>query len=422
IGALPEAGLGALRALDIFETAMLPFLSGSTGPRYLGYVTGGATPAAVLGDWLAGAVDQDVGSAGDSVATRMTVETMRWLLALFDLPARDYDGVLTTGATAANLLAILAAREWASRQQGFSVAETGLARLPRFDILSASAHISFVKMLAVAGHGRHAITSVAMRPDNQAMDLRDLEPKLTAAGDAPKMVVASAGTVTTTDFDDLPAIADLCRRHNAWLHVDGAFGIYARCSPEHKHLAAGLELAHSITGDAHKWLNVPYESGFFFTRHVDCLEAACRAAAVYLESSSPEPEFLSRGVESSQRFRALPIWMTLAAYGRNGVAAIVARCCRMAARLAAWIAGSTRFELLCPVRLNVVCFRLLPGKREDNAAANDAFLARLNATGLARMTPGSINGVRGVRAAFCNWRTDEDDLETIIRALQKAAG
>lgn len=420
IGPLPETGVGALQALASFETTMLPFLSGSTGPRYLGYVTGGATPASVIGDWLAGTVDQDVGSGGDSIATRMTVETLRWLKALFDLPASNYDGVLTTGATAANFLAILSASEWAARQQGFSVAESGLARLGRFDILSASAHISFVKALALAGHGRNAITPVATVPDSQAMDLRDLERKLIAAGDAPKMVVASAGTVTTTDFDDLSAIAELCRRHKAWLHVDAAFGIYARCSSEHKHLTAGLELAQSITGDAHKWLNVPYESGFFFTRHVDCLESACTAAAIYLETGVAEPEFLSRGVESSQRFRALPIWMTLAAYGRKGVADTVQRCCRMAGALADWITRSPRFELLCPTRLNVVCFRLLPEAGEDNAAVNDAFLSRLNAAGLVRMTPGAIDGVRGVRAAFCNWRTDENNMAIIIRALEEA--
>lgn len=421
IGPLPERGDGAARALETFEKAILPFLSGSVGSRYLAYVTGGVTPAALLGDWLVGTVDQDVGSPGDSIATRMTVETIRWLLELFDLPSHDYDGVLTTGATAANLLALLAAREWASGQQGFSVAESGLALLPRFEILSASAHITFVKMLAVAGHGWQAITPVAMQPDSQAMDLRDLEQKLKGGGAAPKMVVASAGTVTTTDFDDLTAIAGLCRRHNAWLHVDAAFGIYARCTPQLRSLADGLELADSITGDAHKWLNVPYESGFFFTRHSACLETACAASAVYLESGGAEPEFLSRGIESSQRFRALPIWMTLAAYGRDGVASIVERCCRMAGLLAQWIVRSERFDLLCPVRLNVVCFRLLPRNGEDNDTVNDAFLARLNQTGLTRMTPGSVKGVRGVRAAFCNWRTEEGDIETITLALQNAA-
>jgi glutamate/tyrosine decarboxylase-like PLP-dependent enzyme len=421
IGPLPEQGDGAARTLEIFEKTMLPFLSGSAGSRYLAYVTGGVTPAALLGDWLVGTVDQDVGSPGDSIATRVTVETIRWLLELFDLPASDYDGVLTTGATTANLLALLAAREWASGQQGFSAAENGLARLPRFEILSASAHVTFIKMLAVAGHGRQAITSVAMQADSQAMDLRDLELKLKEGGAAPKMVVASAGTVTTTDFDDLSAIADLCRQHNAWLHVDAAFGIYARSTPRLRSLAAGLELADSITGDAHKWLNVPYESGFFFTRHIDCLEAACAASAVYLESGGAEPEFLSRGIESSQRFRALPIWMTLAAYGRSGVASIVEHCCRMAGLLAAWIIRSERFELLCPVRLNVVCFRLLPRDGDDNTAVNDGFLMRLNQTGLTRMTPGSVKGVRGVRAAFCNWRTDEGDIETITLALRNAA-
>ena len=423
LDSLAETGAGSAAALESFQDQIAPHLSGSIGPRYLGFVTGGTTPAALAGDWLAAAVDQNMAAPGDSIATQVSLQTIGWLLDLFDLPRDEFAGTFTTGATAANLMAILSAREWASETAGHSAAADGLTAVTPLSVYSATPHASFVKMMAVAGLGRNQIIPLERLPGTEAMDPASLARELRDGGLGPKMVVASGGTVTGTDFDDLIAVAEICRDYDAWLHVDAAFGIFARCLPELRPAIAGLELADSITGDAHKWLNVPYDSGFFFTRHMDFLDKACGMDAAYLKTETEEPSFMNRSVEGSQRFRALPIWMSLKAYGREGIARIAAENCRLAAALGDWIEASPDYELLAPVKLNVVCFRgLCPGEEEEIEAHNPALLRRINATGKVYMTPGKLQGKTGIRAAFSNWMTEDADLDLIIEALQQAAG
>ena len=183
-------------------------------------------------------------------------------------------------------------------------------------------------------------------------------------------------------------------------------------------MVAGLELADSITADGHKWLNVPYDSGIFFTRHVDLLEAAHGVVAPYLKTQATAPTYMNRSVENSQRFRALPAWMTLQAYGREGVEDIVRRNCEFAESLGRWIGESPDFELLCPVQLNVVTFR---GRYEEEVSTdrNAALLKALNADGRIFCTPGAMNGKDGIRAAISNWRTDDADLDVTIAALSE---
>ena len=406
--------------MEAFAREVAPYLSGSIGPRYLGFVTGGVTPAALAGDWLAAAVDQNLGSSGDSIATRISLETLSWLLDLFELSENRFAGVFTTGATASNFLALLTALEWAGERVGVSPGQKGLHALPPVSVFSATPHASFIKIIGIAGVGRRAWRKVGTLPGREAMDPDDLDRLLGESGSGAKIVVASAGTVTTTDFDDLHRIADICAERDAWLHVDGAFGIFARCVGELAPLAAGLERAHSITGDAHKWLNVPYDCGFYFTQRMDLLERSCGVVAAYLDTGATEPAFMNRGVENSQRFRALPAWFTLKAYGREGVMATVESCCRHARTLGAWIERSEDYELLAPVRLNVVAFRGVPPQSADPATFNSELLSRLNAGGKVFMTPGAFGGKKGIRAAFSNWSTDDGDLETIIRALREA--
>ena len=253
--ALPQQGDGALPALERAVREIVPGLSGSPGPRFLGFVTGGATPAALIGDWLTAAVDQNAAGAGDSVTSRVTTEALSWLRDLFKLPPSEFEGTFTTGATASNLLSILSAREWAGETWGGSPADVGLNALPPLRIFSANPHASFIKVMAITGQGRKTLKEVQRVANREAMDPDDLEVQLEAAGAGPKMVVASAATVTANDFDDLPRIAEICRKHDAWLHVDAAFGIFARCLPSHAALAQGLELADSITGDGSGGLN-----------------------------------------------------------------------------------------------------------------------------------------------------------------------
>lgn len=420
---LPGRGIGGRAALQEFVDRHGRDLSGSIGPRYFGFVTGGATPASIAGDWLAAAVDQNVASPGDSVAVAITVQTLNWLKQLFNLPADSYDGAFTTGATGANFACLLAAREWAGEQAGFDIAQKGLAGGPPIAIYSACPHASFIKVARFSGIGQDAIRPVTRIGDTEAMDPNALEEALAAAPSGEqKIVCASAGTVTTTAFDDLVSIGSICRRHGAWLHVDGAFGLFARTVPELADRTSGVELADSITVDGHKWLNVPYDSGFYFTRRVDLIERAAGGLPAYLDVEGDGlPHYINRVLEGSQRFRALPVWMTLCAYGADGVREIVRRNVAQATALAAFIKESPAFELLAPATLNVVCFRGLPPESVDDADGwNKALLTRLNLDGAAFMTPGAYGGKTGIRAAFSNWMTSDADLDQTIAALQTA--
>lgn len=413
--ALPDTGDGAGTALKRFAKEIEPHLSGSVGPRYLAFVTGGATPAAIAGDWLAAACDNSASMAAGSIANRVTRQTLDWMLQLFDLPGDTFDGCFTSGATASNLLGILTAREFCGATLGIDVAANGAMALPAIPVLSACPHASMIKALSIAGFGRECVIPIDRVPGTEAMDPDALARALGGLGSGPKIVVASAGTVTGTDFDDLNAIADLCAANGAWLHVDGAFGIFARCLPERVDWTKGLERADSITGDSHKWLNVPYDSGFFFTRHLALLERVCSLGAAYLVTDEADPAYMLRGIESSQRFRALPAWMTLAAYGREGVAEVAQNNCGQATRLGAWLEGSADWELMKPVKLNVIVFR--SAKTDDQSVA----LAALNATGKVFASPGAWDGVPGIRICFSNWMTTDEDVAIVEEALEAAA-
>lgn len=408
---LPESGRGAAGALDLFRGQIMPHLSASVGPRYWGFVTGGVTPAALVGDWLASATDQNPSTSGDSIAPAVEVRVLDWLRQLFQLP-EGFDGSLTSGATSANLLGILCGRQYAGAAQGLDVAADGLNGA-RIAVFSACPHASSLKGLAMAGLGRKNFTAVSCEPDSERMDTSALARALAASDSPGKIVIASAGTVTGTDFDDLRATAELCREHNAWLHVDAAFGLFSRLLEDKRHWSDGIEEADSITCDAHKWLNVPYDSGIFLTRHRSLLEQVLTVPSPYLTSDGPLPDFMNRAVENSRRFRALSIWFALQAYGRLGVTELVRENCRQAERLAEWLDASGDYELLTPCKLNVAVFR------PRNCADTSAWLKKLNRSGEVFMTPGQWQGRAAVRAALSNWSTTEADLDRIIALLNK---
>ena len=411
--ALPAAAMGAPAALQLFRDRYEAGLSGSAGPRYLGFVTGGATPAALAGDWLVSAYDQNVSNDGDSLATFVELETLGMLRSLFGLP-EQFHGAFVTGATQANVVGLATARQWAGERLGVDVAERGSYGLMPIPVLAGSAHASVLKAMSILGMGRQVLTPVATLPGRQAVDAHAMASALRALAGAPAIVVASAGDVNTGDFDDLAALADLCDAHGAWLHVDGAFGLFAACDRARAGWLAGLERADSVATDAHKWLNVPYDAGVVFTRHLALQEKVFRAVAAYLGAG---PDLLHRTPENSRRFRALPSWMTLMAYGREGCTAVVQRCCALASDLGDRIQRSARLELLAPVRLNIVCFAL----RGGGAAERDGLLAALLDGGVVRLTPTVLHGRPALRAAFSNWRTTPADLDLIWAAIEGAA-
>lgn len=412
---LPEDGLGALAALAQFQTRFGDHLSGSAGPRYFGFVTGGATPAALIGDWLTSVYDQNVVSYDDSIASLVEQETIHLLKQLFGLP-ETFIGTFVSGATVSNLVGLAQGRQWAAQQLGVDVANDGLYSHEPIPIIAATPHASIYKSLAILGMGKKKMTILPTLPRREAMDVNALAQYLSEMGDTPTIVIASSGTVNVVDYDDLLAIAALKEKHQFWLHVDAAFGGFAACSPRFRHLIAGMDSADSITIDAHKWLNVPYDSAMTFSRHPNLQVAVFQNSAVYLGSTHDKPGPVHWTPQNSRRFRAFSAWMTLMAYGRSGYQEIVERNCEQARWLGEQIDLSTQFRLLAPVNMNVVCFTV----SKDSITLDEIhhYLARLRDDGRLFLTPTEYKGVPAIRAAISNWQTEKKDMEICWQALR----
>ena len=265
-GELPQRGEGAIAALTELGTLGREAATRSSGPRFFHFVIGGATPAALAADWLASALDQNAaGWVASPLGTRLELVALDWLRELFGLP-EEFGGVLVTGGTMANFICLAAGRDWCVQQLGGSAAETGLAGAPQVPVLTSGyVHASALKSLALLGLGRANVRRLA-RDLRGRLDLVRLAAELESLDGRPAIVIANAGEVNAGDFDPIEEMAELADRHGAWLHVDGAFGLFARLSPRSAHLAAGAERASSVSSDGHKWLNVPHDCGFAFVR------------------------------------------------------------------------------------------------------------------------------------------------------------
>ncbi len=404
---LPEIGLGFEQTLNQFMQRYAPSFSGSVGSRYLGFVTGGTTPAALAGDWLTSTFDQNPTSGLDSSAPDLERECLAMLRQFFKLSSA-HDGVFVSGATMSNFVGLAMARQWVGQLQGYNVAEEGI-RQP-IQVFSGAAHSSVYKALSMLGMGRQNLSSLALNPATERINIQALRTAL-ENHNAPCIVVANAGTVNTVDFDDLGAILELKKEFPFWLHIDAAFGGFAALSPRFDHLVQGLDQADSLCIDAHKWLNVPYDAAMSFSRHAALRLEVFQNSAVYLGMPSSTPDFVHLTPENSRRLRALPAWFSLNAYGRSGYQEMIESCCDLAANLGKKIQNEPRLKLLAEVRMNVVCFAL-------SNQQNTLFLEQLNAHGEVFMTPTALHGQAGIRAAFSNWRTQESDLERIWAAIQ----
>lgn len=411
---LAEEGLGAINTLQQFNQRFEPLIVASSGPRYLGFVTGGTTPAAIAGDWLASIYDQNTQSAKGSgdVSANIELETIQLLLSLFNLP-KSFFGGFVTGATLSNFTCLAVARQWIGKQTGKNYARDGIS--DRINVLSATPHSSSVKSLAMLGIGSNNVIEVKIHSGNrEAIDVADLELRIKALNGEAFILISSAGTVNTVDFDDFEAIYALKQKYNFWWHIDAAFGGFAACSPKYQHLLKGWEYADSITVDCHKWLNVPYESAVFFVKEAQQMlqvETFQNSNAAYLGNPLENFSFLNFLPENSRRLKALPAWFTLKSYGKTGYREIVEHSVDMALLFANFIEHHDQFELLAPVRLNTVCFTL----KEESVVSD--FLNKLNATGKVFMTPTTYHNRKGIRAAFVNWRTTETDIELVVQTI-----
>lgn len=413
---MPENPSGLRAALELFAERWEPGFSASAGPRYLGFVTGGVTPAALAGDWLAATWDQNVMSGLDSSAPDLEREALTWLRDLLGLPPA-HSGAFVTGATMSNFTGLAVAREWLGERAGVSVAESGIGAIEPVHVLSGCPHSSVYKSLSMLGIGRDRLRTVALLPGRESVDVARLATALEELDGHPAIVVANAGTVNTGDFDDLRAIAALRRNHDFWLHVDGAFGAFAALAPGHAHLVDGIGMADSVCVDLHKWLNVPYDGAVQFTRRRDLQSRVFANAATYLGEPGDHPDFVHLTPENSRRLRALAAWFSLVAYGRAGHTGIVRQGIELARLLAGRIAELPGLRLLAPVRLNVVCFTVTDEPTEERV---HTLARRVTDGGEAFITPTVYGGVPALRAAFSSWRTGRSDVERVTRALQSA--
>jgi glutamate/tyrosine decarboxylase-like PLP-dependent enzyme len=419
LGDLPEEGAGSLAAIRELAELSHAAATRASGPRFFHFVTGGTTPAALAADWLASVTDQNAGIWESSpLAARLETVSLAWLRDLFGLPA-EWGGVLTTGATMANFTGLAAARRWWGEQHGVDVDDAGLAGLPPVPVFSSGyIHSSALKALAMLGIGRSSVRRLTSDRHGR-LDLAALEAGLAGA---PAIVVANAGDVNSGDFDPIDEMADLAAAHGAWLHVDGAFGLFARATPEAAALAAGVERADSVIADGHKWLNVPYDCGFAFVRDQSLLLRAFSLDAAYLPPPGDErPNYGFMGPESSRRARSLAVWATLRAYGRDGHRAMVERHLALARRLAAAVEEAPELELLAEAKLNIVCFRYHPpGMGEPEL---DELNRRLGAMVLkdGRVFFGTTvyGGNVAFRPAIVNWRTTDGDVDLIVDVVRE---
>jgi glutamate/tyrosine decarboxylase-like PLP-dependent enzyme len=412
---LPEKGIGAEAVLEFFGKNYADKISNSAGSRYFGFVTGGSTPAAIAGDWLVGAYDQNACGSNDSIAPQIERQTVHFLKELFGLE-EAYFGSFVTGATMSNFVGLALGRQWIGELAGIDFSNDGLSDKAPVKVVSATPHSSIMKAMSMLGIGRKSLLKVETLPDREAADLSSLEAVLKSTRH-PVIVVANAGTVNTVDFDDLEAIGKLKAKYNFWLHVDAAFGGFAACSAKYAHLLKGINYADSITIDAHKWLNVPYDAAMQFTRHKNIQLKVFQNSAAYLGDPTQSPDYFHYTPENSRRFRALPSWFTLMAYGKEGYRDIVERNCSAATKLGRLLEASNHFRLLSPVRMNVVCFTL----NQDNLSGKiiREFLDAVRDDAQVFFTPTIYKGVPGIRAAISNWLTEETDIDAAFEALNR---
>jgi glutamate/tyrosine decarboxylase-like PLP-dependent enzyme len=422
---LSETGEGAGRTLRMLLDKGLDASVTSTGPRFFHFVVGGTTPAAFGADWIATFLDQ---MAYAWVASPLAVELERvslgWLKDLFGLPA-EWPGIMTTGATMANFVGLACARQWWGERHGRDVSRQGLTALPEVPVLSSGyLHASAIKALSMLGMGRSSVRTFSADATGR-VDLDGLEQALRELNGAPSILVGNAGEVNAGDFDPIDAFADLAREHGAWLHVDGAFGLFAAVSPRTKRLTAGVDRADSVTVDGHKWLNVPYDCGFAFVRDASLMGKAFTYSAAYLpEPNDPQPVMGSIGPESSRRARSLAVWSTLRAYGRSGYREMVERHLELARGMARIVDEAPDLERLAEVPLNIVCFRYNPGNlsEDDLNGLNRRLGEELLRDG--RVYAGTtLYGDRvALRPAIVNWRTRKEDVELFVRVVRELGG
>jgi glutamate/tyrosine decarboxylase-like PLP-dependent enzyme len=413
-GPLPEFGEDPATVIDALAAGAEPGLVATAGPRHFGFVIGGALPAALAADWLVSAWDQNAAFHSLSPAAAAIEEiTSAWTLELLGLPDTASVGFVT-GGQGANTTCLAAARQAVLARAGWDVERDGLIGAPAVRILCGEqAHATIYTSLRLLGFGSE--TAIRIPADDQGrMDPVELA-KTLAANDGPTIVCAQAGNVATGAFDDFGRIADARTEHGGWLHVDGAFGLWAAAAPATRHLTAGVERADSWAVDAHKWLNVPYDGAMAIVADPDAHLAAMSLAGPYLVADPGQRDSTNYVPESSRRARAVPIYAAIRSLGRVGVAEMIERNCAQARRMAKRLADIPGAVVLNDVVLNQVLVRV-PGGDDANRTA----VAAIQHDGTCWLGGTTWNGEFVVRVSISNWATTDADIDRSAAAIAAA--
>ncbi|HET7710865.1 MAG TPA: aminotransferase class V-fold PLP-dependent enzyme [Thermoanaerobaculia bacterium] len=416
-GSLTERGEEGETVVGALAAAAERGTIASAGPRYYGFVIGGSLPVALAADWLTSSWDQNPGIYATSPLSSVVEEIAGgWILDLLDLPRSASFGFVT-GCQMANFTALAAARHAVLRSVGWNVEESGLHGAPPVSLIAGEeAHVTIHTSLRMLGFGTSALRMVEtdgagrMRPE--ALE------RMIDGSSGPMIICAQAGNVNTGSFDPLREIAQIARRHGAWMHVDGAFGLWARASGARRHLADGIDLADSWATDAHKWLNVPYDNGIVIVRDSASHRASMTVTAAYLEQTTGvERDAVDWVPEFSRRARGITVYAALRHLGRQGVEDLVERCCARAQQMASLLSRNPRVRILNDVQLNQVLVRF-----GDDDELTRAVIGRVQRDGTCWLAGTTWHGMAAMRISFSNWMTSESDVERSADAILRSIG
>lgn len=422
-GPFPERGEDPRETIEHLVRAADPGLVAMPGPRYFGFVIGGHVPAALAADWLTSTWDQNAGLYATSPANSVVEEVAAgWLLEVLDLPRTASVG-FTTGCMMANFTALAAARHAVLSRVGWDVERRGLYGAPEIDVvIGEEAHATIHAALQMLGLGRERVKRVAT--DGQGRMREDSLREILKLCCGPLIVCAQAGNVNTGSFDPLEEIANLVHNHRGaggWLHVDGAFGLWANASPSLAHLVKGAGLADSWATDGHKWLNVPYDSGIVIVNDPEVHRQAMTIAAPYLiQTEGRERDPFDYVPEFSRRARGFTVWAALRSLGRQGIAELVERCCAMARRFADRLRDEPGVEILNDVVLNQVLVRFHPPDKGDVDDFTREVITRVQADGTCWLSGTEWHGMAAMRISVSNWSTLEEDVDQSVAAILRA--
>jgi glutamate/tyrosine decarboxylase-like PLP-dependent enzyme len=406
---LPTDGVSPERVLEELDAIGSPATMAMAGPRFFGFVIGGSLPTALAANWLASAWDQNTGLYNSTPGTSHFEEVaLRWMVDALGLPVGTA-GAFVTGTTVAHISSLAAARHAVLARAGWNVEADGLFGAPPITVIvGAEAHPTLFKALGVVGLGRNRVVKIPV--DDQGRMRADKIPPISG----PTIVCVQAGNVNTGSFDPIREICERVQGTGAWVHVDGAFGLWARVAPSREFLADGMELADSWSTDGHKWLNVPYDSGIAFVRDGEALRAAMAISAEYLPTVSAHRNPSDYTPELSRRGRGVDIWAALRSLGRSGLSEMIERACRQARRFAEGLSAAG-FEILNDVVLNQVLVSF------GDAETTNRVIADIQADGTLWAGSTVWQGKTAMRLSLSSWATTDEDVEKSIEAIVRVA-